>query len=70
MFRKSSRCRTDQPMCAEVEVTADRVALRNSERPTEVMWLTHDEWRVFLAGVKAGEFDVDTAGGTKRVSTD
>ncbi len=34
------------------------VAIRNSKNPDLVILFTYDEWRVFLVGVKNGEFDV------------
>jgi hypothetical protein len=33
------------------------VLLRNSSDPTIVVGYSADEWRAFLRGVKAGEFD-------------
>jgi hypothetical protein len=59
MFQRSSFCRTDQPMCVEVDL-ADapaRVRVRDSKKPTSpVLTFTGDEWDAFIAGVKAGEF--------------
>jgi hypothetical protein len=46
--------------CVEVGAStkAHVVLVRNSTRPDEVASFTADEWRVFVAGVKAGEFDL------------
>lgn len=54
-YRKSSFCNADQPMCVEVAATPEGVALRDSEG--DVVAYTREEFEVFLAGVKAGEFD-------------
>jgi hypothetical protein len=45
--------------CVEVAVTADQVLVRDTkDRPGPVLRFTHDEWRAFLAGAGAGEFDL------------
>ena len=45
--------------CLEVARTVSgNVAVRNSTRPRVVTYFTKDEWTAFLAGAKAGEFDV------------
>lgn len=59
---KSSRC--DAGTCVEVAVVgevAPTVGVRNSRDPETTVWFTQEEWDVFLAGVMAGEFRVDTA---------
>jgi hypothetical protein len=44
--------------CVEVAATGDGVVVRNSKRPYgSTVHYTDGEWRAFLAGVKAGEFD-------------
>jgi hypothetical protein len=56
-FRKSSLCGTSA--CVEVAIEPDRVGVRDSEDPAgPVLSFSPAEWSVFLAGVKAGEFDV------------
>jgi hypothetical protein len=34
------------------------VAVRNSRIPGEIAWFTPIEWAEFVAGVKAGDFDL------------
>lgn len=64
---RSSRCY--QAECVEVAIVgagecaggaAPTVVVRNSRFPDEVAIFDADEWSVFLAGVRSGEFDVDT----------
>jgi hypothetical protein len=54
-FRKSSRC--GDSACVEVSI-GDKVLVRNSASPGRVVAFTKEEWRVFLAGVQVGEFEV------------
>ncbi len=58
-WTKSSRCTWDKPQCVEVQIGHDFVAVRDSKHPRQLA-LTFDyaEWDAFLAGVKAGEFDI------------
>jgi NAD kinase len=56
-FRKSVRC--DTGSCVEVSV-GDEVQVRNSTDPAMTAKFTKQEWQVFVAGVKSGEFDVVT----------
>jgi hypothetical protein len=45
--------------CVEVAITGAEVAVRDSKRPdVPALTFTADEWRVFIDGVKRGEFDV------------
>lgn len=59
-FVKSSFSGNNPNACVEVAMHGDLVALRNSthggQGPT--VEYTTAEWRAFLAGVTAGEFDV------------
>ena len=55
-FTKSSAC--DSSACVEVG-HFDGVAVRNSKEPDTYVVFTTEEWRLFLLGAKAGEFDVD-----------
>jgi hypothetical protein len=60
MFKRSSFCKADSPLCVEValpETTARPVIVRNSDTG-DLVTFTHAEWRTFVAGVKAGEFDL------------
>lgn len=54
-WRKSSFCNADQPMCVEVGKTADGVVVRDANGKRVAY--TREEFRAFLDGVKAGEFD-------------
>lgn len=57
MWKRSSACKADQPMCAEVKRAPGVVAIRNSERPDIAVVLTEDEWDALVQGIAAGEFD-------------
>jgi hypothetical protein len=49
--------------CAEAASDGGEVLIRNSKRPREAtVRFTPDEWRAFLDGAKAGEFDHLTGG--------
>lgn len=58
-WRKSSHS-SDGGQCVETAVLPDqRVALRHSKHPADaVLTYTPAEWRAFIAGAKAGEFDL------------
>lgn len=54
---KSSYACSNGASCVEVR-PGDLVEVRNSRFPSAGMLsFTHAEWRAFVAGVKAGEFD-------------
>jgi hypothetical protein len=58
--RKKSSFSLQQGECVEVEQVGDAFHVTDSkhpERPAHVY--TRAEWRTFLDGVKAGEFDYD-----------
>ena len=59
VFRKSSFSNGQGGNCVEVAVTeGGGRAVRHSKDPEgAVIFYTPDEWRAFLAGAKAGEFD-------------
>jgi hypothetical protein len=45
--------------CVETKFTTETVHVRNNLRPCAgTAKFTHEEWRVFVAGVKDGEYDV------------
>ncbi|WP_332873399.1 MULTISPECIES: DUF397 domain-containing protein [Nocardia] len=47
--------------CVEVASGDGRIAVRDSKDPSgPMLWFTTSEWRAFLAGVRAGEFDFGT----------
>jgi hypothetical protein len=54
-WRKSSRC--ESSMCVEVSPGDDAMAMRNSTVPDQHLVIPAGDWRVFIAGVRAGEFD-------------
>ena len=41
----------------EVSRCTDGIAVRNSQRPDEVVHFTASEWAAFIGGIKNGEFD-------------
>jgi hypothetical protein len=59
VWRTSSHT-ADGNQCVEVAVLPDeRVAVRDSKHPDEAILIyTPAEWRAFIAGAKAGEFDL------------
>ena len=59
-FRKSSFSGSGNGNCVEVGHVITEVLMRDSKDPDgPVLHFTTDEWRAFIAGVKAGEFDLD-----------
>ena len=54
-FRRSSRC--DTGTCVEVSM-GETIVVRNSTAPHQEVRFTKEEWLVFLAGVRLGEFEV------------
>ena len=58
VFRKSSFC-TDGGSCVEVHLGASGVAVRDSkDQGSALLRFDPAEWSAFVAGVKAGEFDL------------
>jgi len=50
---------SDSNQCVETRFTADAVYVRNNlDREADTAVFTHEEWRVFVAGVKDGDYDV------------
>lgn len=59
MFRRSSFCWADTPMCAEVaDLDKPLVWIRSTVTERKASF-TRDEWQAFIDGVKAGEFDLE-----------
>jgi hypothetical protein len=56
-FQKASLCR-NCAHCVAVEHNDDIVAVRNTNDKSKLTLLfTKDEWQLFIAGVKQGDFD-------------
>jgi len=66
MWRKSSLCKTDSPICVEVQMVTSHVDgpivaidVRDSkENNGPVLSFLPEEWQSFIDGVKAGDFDI------------
>lgn len=57
-WRKSSRSGPVSDNCVEVAAAGDDVAVRHSKTPVgPVITYTRGEFRAFVEGCKAGEFD-------------
>lgn len=56
-FVKSSFC-ANCANCVGVAIEQDAVYVTNTAHPGSVAKFSHDEWSVFVAGVKNGEFDL------------
>lgn len=55
-WRKATFCQSGE--CVEVAQRDGRILLRDSKEPAgSVLHYTADEWRAFVSGIKAGEFD-------------
>jgi hypothetical protein len=54
-WRTGSLC--DSMNCAEVAMLGSEIWMRQSANPLDVLVFTRDEWKVFVAAVKSGEFD-------------
>lgn len=56
---RSTKC--DGGTCIEVAFDpgsdSEYAGIRTTSMPTEVIWVSRDEWKAFVAGVEAGEFD-------------
>jgi Domain of unknown function (DUF397) len=55
VWRRPRGCANTE--CVEVAALAGEVAVRSSQSPDVVLTFTKPEWREFLDGVKAGDFD-------------
>jgi hypothetical protein len=60
LFRKSSFSGAANSACVEVGFETSAVLMRDSKDRGEgpILRFTGREWKAFLAGVKAGEFDL------------
>lgn len=58
-FRTASFSGTTRTLCVEVAIRADAVAVCDSkDKNGRLLCFSPDEWRAFVKGVKAGEFDM------------
>jgi hypothetical protein len=53
-WRRARAC--EAGACAEVRRNGDRIELRSSLAPEQVIALTDEEWRVLSLGIAAGDF--------------
>lgn len=44
--------------CVGVNISADNIRIINTNHPTQQATFTDEEWRAFIAGAKAGQFDL------------
>ncbi|GIF95124.1 DUF397 domain-containing protein [Catellatospora citrea] len=57
-WRKSTRSGAAQGDCVEVAKVQTSVAVRDSKHPVgPILIFSLSDWRSFMAGTKAGEFD-------------
>jgi hypothetical protein len=58
-WKKSTACDMSSGNCVEVSAFPGAVAIRDGKRPeADALVFTTEEWSAFVAGAKAGEFDV------------
>jgi hypothetical protein len=58
VWRRSQRC--DAGNCVEVAAIGADIAMRDSKDPDgAILHFTKDEWTAFVAGVRAGEFEMN-----------
>jgi hypothetical protein len=58
MWKKSSYSAGQGACVAVTQFTDGRVGVKHSTREGEPVLFTRREWKAFIAGVKAGEFDL------------
>ncbi|WP_406436884.1 DUF397 domain-containing protein [Streptomyces sp. NBC_00631] len=57
-FRRSSFCQSNGSGCVEIDRQAQGAVVRSSKNPDgPALHFTEEEWRTFIQGVQAGEFD-------------
>ncbi|AVT29709.1 DUF397 domain-containing protein [Plantactinospora sp. BC1] len=59
-WRRSSRCVTEHH-CVEFTLMGDGVALRNSQRPMDMLLIRRSRWSALVAAIRAGAFDAPAA---------
>ena len=57
MWKRSTKCDGGHCLEVETEVKHEFVYLRNNLDPRREITATRAEWRAFIEGVKAGDFD-------------
>ena len=57
MFKKSSFC-FGGIGCVEARIEKKKVLMHNSKKPEVSLSFSLEDWRAFIAGVKAGEVDL------------
>jgi hypothetical protein len=58
-FVKTARCEEEGDQCVTVAMRQDVVGVRDTKDSSKTtLCFTAQEWRAFVKGVKAGEFDV------------
>lgn len=48
---------TNRRTCVAVKLASDTVKVRHTKNPKRILTFTPAEWKAFIGGVKAGEFD-------------
>ena len=56
-WRRSSYCSGAATTCVEVAIGARMVTVRDSKATGSTLRFTVEEWRAFVRGVRAGEFE-------------
>jgi uncharacterized protein DUF397 len=56
VWTKAAGC--ESSACVEILNEGDRVHVRQSAEPLDQLTFTRHEWEAFVAGAKAGEFDL------------
>lgn len=56
-FVRSSSCTYPPGGCIEVAMKGGAVALRDTQKPGQVLLFSTADWKAFVEGVKKGEFD-------------
>lgn len=58
-FVKSSWSKNNPQTCVMVNVQEEFVAIRDSKDESKAtLFFSHDEWKAFLKGAEAGEFNI------------
>ncbi len=55
VWQRARVCGTGE--CVEVARDGDAIVVRDSKNPAQKLRYTRQEWRAFVIGVKAGDFD-------------